>query len=215
MIVLAQHRCPLCGGRILHGECADCGYRLPDEDKLSAPYNLDPDDDRPEAFAPAPEKYEMPEAKAVRPYTEQDGGNAAPVRERSAPNIPNIKVAPTQTQLNNPYAPNNQNNAPAQNAQQTPVNNQQGWQNPYNYNPVQRPMGGNTNWNSSKNSQKQGGMLAALIVLLMLTLFAPFFGVVGLILNGSFGSKLNAGTRKLFTVLFIIAIALSNIIGRA
>lgn len=215
MIVLAQHRCPLCGGRILHGECADCGYRLPDEDKLSAPYNLDPEDDRPEAFAPAPEKYEMPEAKAVRPYTEQDGGNAAPVRERSAPNIPNIKVAPTQTQFNNPYAPNNQNNAPAQNAQQTPVNNQQGWQNPYNYNPVQRPMGGNTNWNSSQNSQKQGGMLAALIVLLMLTLFAPFFGVVGLILNGSFGSKLNAGTRKLFTVLFIIAIALSNIIGRA
>lgn len=199
----------------MHGECADCGYRLPDEDKLSAPYNLDPDDDRPEAFAPAPEKYEMPEAKAVRPYTEQDGGNAAPVRERSAPNIPNIKVAPTQTQFNNPYAPNNQNNAPAQNAQQTPVNNQQGWQNPYNYNPVQRPMGGNTNWNSSQNSQKQGGMLAALIVLLMLTLFAPFFGVVGLILNGSFGSKLNAGTRKLFTVLFIIAIALSNIIGRA
>lgn len=212
---MAQHRCPLCGGRILHGECADCGYRLPDEDKLSAPYNLDPEDDRPEAFAPAPEKYEMPEAKAVRPYTEQDGGNAAPVRERSAPNIPNIKVAPTQTQFNNPYAPNNQNNAPAQNAQQTPVNNQQGWQNPYNYNPVQRPMGGNTNWNSSQNSQKQGGMLAALIVLLMLTLFAPFFGVVGLILNGSFGSKLNAGTRKLFTVLFIIAIALSNIIGRA
>ena len=199
----------------MHGECADCGYRLPDEDKLSAPYNLDPEDDRPEAFAPAPEKYEMPEAKAVRPYTEQDGGNAAPVRERSAPNIPNIKVAPTQTQFNNPYATNNQHNVPAQNAQQAPVNNQQGWQNPYNYNPVQRPTGGNTNWNSSQNSQKQGGMLAALIVLLMLTLFAPFFGVVGLILNGSFGSKLSAGTRKLFTVLFIIAIALSNIIGRA
>lgn len=212
MIVLAQHRCPLCGGRILHGECADCGYRLPDEDKLSAPYNLDPEDDRPEAFAPAPEKYEMPEAKAVRPYTEQD---AAPVRERSAPNIPNIKVVPTQTQFNDPYAPNNQNNAPAQNPQQNQPNNQQGWQNPYNYNPAQRPTGGNTNWNSSQNSQKQSGILAALIVLLMLTLFAPFFGVVGLILNGSFGSKLNVGTRTIFTVLFIIAIVLSNIIGRA
>lgn len=212
MIVLAQHRCPLCGGRILHGECAECGYRLPDEDRLSAPYNLDPEDDRPEAFAPAPEKYEMPEAKAVRPYTEQD---AAPVRERSAPNIPNIKVAPTQTQFNNPYAPNNQNNDPAQNPQQTPPNNQQGWQNPYNYNPVQRPTRSPVNPAYSQNSQKQSGMLAALIVLLMLTLFAPFFGVVGLILNGSFGSKLNVGTRKIFTVLFIIAIVLSNIIGRA
>ena len=214
MIVLAQHRCPLCGGRILHGECADCGYRLPDEDRLSAPYNLDPEDDRPEAFAPAPEKYEMPEAKAVRPYTEQDSGNAAPVRERSAPNIPNIKVAPTQTQFNNPYAPNNQNNAPAQNVQPA-QQNQQGWQNPYNYNPAQRPTRSPVNPTYSQNSQKQGGMLAALIVLLMLTLFAPFFGVVGLIINGSFGSKLNVGTRKIFTVLFIIAIVLSNIIGRA
>lgn len=211
MIVLAQHRCPLCGGRILHGECADCGYRLPDEDRLSAPYNLDPEDDRPEAFAPAPEKYEMPEAKAVRPYTELD---AAPVRERSAPNIPNIKVVPTQTQFNNPYAPNNQNNAPAQNVQPA-QQNQQGWQNPYNYNPAQRPTRSPVNPTYSQNSQKQGGMLAALIVLLMLTLFAPFFGVVGLILNGSFGSKLNGGTRKIFTVLFIIAIVLSNIIGRA
>lgn len=214
MIVLAQHRCPLCGGRILHGECADCGYRLPDEDRLSAPYNLDPEDDRPEAFAPAPEKYEMPEAKAVRPYTEQDSGNAAPVRERSAPNIPNIKVVPTQTQFNNPYAPNNQNNAPAQNVQPA-QQNQQGWQNPYNYNPAQRPTRNPVNPTYSQNSQKQNGMLAALIVLLMLTLFAPFFGVVGLILNGSFGSKLNVGTRKIFTVLFIIAIVLSNIIGRA
>lgn len=206
MIVLAQHRCPLCGGRILYGECADCGYRLPDEDKLSAPYNLDPEDDRPEAFAPAPEKYEMPEMK---PYTRLD------TAEKPAENIPNIKVMPTQTPFNNPYAPNNQNNAPTQNAQQNPTSNRQGWQNPYNYNPAQRPTGGNTNWNSSQDPQKQGGMLAALIVLLMLTLFAPFFGVVGLILNGSFGSKLNAGTRKLFTILFIIAIALSNIIGRA
>lgn len=195
----------------MHGECADCGYRLPDEDRLSAPYNLDPEDDRPEAFAPAPEKYEMPEAKAVRPYTEQDG---APVRERSAPNIPNIKVAPTQTQFNNPYAPNNQNNAPAQNVQPA-QQNQQGWQNPYNYNPAQRPTRSPVNPTSSQNSQKQSGMLAALIVLLMLTLFAPFFGVVGLILNGSFGSKLNGGTRKIFTVLFIIAIVLSNIIARA
>lgn len=195
----------------MHGECADCGYRLPDEDRLSAPYNLDPEDDRPEAFAPAPEKYEMPEAKAVRPYTEQDG---APVRERSAPNIPNIKVVPTQTQFNNPYAPNNQNNAPEQNVQPA-QQNRQGWQNPYNYNPAQRPTRNPVNPTYSQNSQKQSGMLAALIVLLMLTLFAPFFGVVGLILNGSFGSKLNVGTRKIFTVLFIIAIVLSNIIGRA
>ena len=115
----------------------------------------------------------MPEAKAVRPYTEQDG---APVRERSAPNIPNIKVVPTQTQFNDPYAPNNQNNAPAQNPQQNQPNNQQGWQNPYNYNPAQRPTGCPVNPTYSQNSQKQSGILAALIVLLMPVVQVLLFG---------------------------------------
>ena len=214
MIVLAQHRCPLCGGRILHGECAECGYKLPDEDKLSAPYNLDPEDDRPEAYAPAPEKYEMPEAKASpnRPYTDRD---AMPVRERSEEKIPNIKVAPTQTPFNNPYSPNGQqNNAPAQNVQHA-QQNQQGWQNPYNYNPAQRPTRKPVNPTPTFSPNTQKGLLAALIVLVIMAFFSPFFGVVGLILNGSFGSKLNKGTRKIFTILFIIAIALSNIVGRS
>lgn len=196
---MAQNRCPLCGGRILHGECTDCGYRLPDEDKLSAPYNLDPEDDRPEAFEPSPEKYKMPEAK---PFAAQDyGENAAPVKERA---VPNIKVAPTQ-QFNNPYSPNDpQNNQPAQPAGQ---NNQQGWQNPYNYNPAQQQNRNPINPTASPKSKN--GAITTLVVLLVLSFFAPFFGVIGLCMNGSLGKSLDDKTRKLFTGLFIFAIAVS------
>lgn len=203
---LAQNKCPLCGGRIANGECIGCGYRLPDEERLSAPYNLDPEDDRPENFEPAPEKYEIPSVDTG--MAEKYG--AAPVKEKTAQNMPNIKVVPTQ---NNAPAPQNtpqqgwQNpygNSPANTPQNTPHNTpQQGWKNPYNYNPAQRPARNPVNPTSSPQSQKT--MIAALVVLLILTLFAPFFGVIGLVVNGSFGTNLSAGTKKLFTVLFIVA----------
>ena len=37
-------RCPLCYGKLKNGECASCGYRIPDENEISALYNYDPDD---------------------------------------------------------------------------------------------------------------------------------------------------------------------------
>lgn len=175
----------------------ECGYRLPDEDKLSAPYNLDPEDDRPEAFEPAPEKYKMPEAK---PFTAQNFEENAAERVK-----PNIKVAPTQTPFNNPYSPNNgQNNRPAQPNNQ---NNRQGWQNPYNYNPAQQP--NRKPINPTASPKPKGAVIAVLVVLLIMTFFSPFFGVIGLCLNGSLVKELGEKKGKLFTVLFIIAIALS------
>lgn len=36
-------KCPLCGGDIILGECSFCGYAVPDTEKLSAPYDLSPD----------------------------------------------------------------------------------------------------------------------------------------------------------------------------
>ncbi|MGN1137457.1 MAG: hypothetical protein ACI4SF_14715 [Oscillospiraceae bacterium] len=205
---MAQNRCPLCGERLMNGECIGCGYRLPDEEKLSAPYNLDPEDDRPDTFEPAPEKYEMPEAnpEAAQIY----GGNAAPVKERNA--APNIKVVPTQNNTpqgrQNPYGNSPaQQNKPQNIPQNTP---QQGWKNPYNYNPAQRPARNPVNGTSSPQSQK--GLIAMLVVLLVLTLFTPMFGVIGIVLNSSLGTKLSIGTRKLFTILFIVALWASFLI---
>lgn len=37
-------KCPICGGTVADGFCVSCGYKIPDEDIIAAPYNCDPDD---------------------------------------------------------------------------------------------------------------------------------------------------------------------------
>lgn len=37
-------KCPICGGGIADGFCVSCGYKIPDEDAVAAPYNCDPAD---------------------------------------------------------------------------------------------------------------------------------------------------------------------------
>lgn len=39
----SSEKCPLCGGEVLLGECSSCGYAVPDTEKLSAVYDLSPD----------------------------------------------------------------------------------------------------------------------------------------------------------------------------
>jgi len=39
---MADNRCPLCMEKLKHGECASCGYRLPDEENISSIYNTEP-----------------------------------------------------------------------------------------------------------------------------------------------------------------------------
>lgn len=41
--IAAAEKCPLCGGDVILGECGSCGYAVPDTEKMSAPYDLDPD----------------------------------------------------------------------------------------------------------------------------------------------------------------------------
>lgn len=41
--IASSEKCPLCGGRVIFGECSFCGYAVPDTEQLSAPYDLSPD----------------------------------------------------------------------------------------------------------------------------------------------------------------------------
>lgn len=142
---MAQNKCPLCGDRLLHGECIGCGYRLPDEDRLSVPYNLDPEDDRPNAFEASSEKYSMPKVNTAVTYAEPER------------NIPEIKPAPTenlpqkQSSWQNPYG----NRSPK--VQQG--NNNQKWQNPYS-------------GKSAENKENASKVLFGFIILLA---FVGFF----------------------------------------
>lgn len=203
---MAQNRCPICGEKILSGECIGCGYRLPDEDKLSAPYNLDPEDDRPEAFAPDPHKYEMPSA-------EYGGKTAVGCDERQ--DMPNIKVMPTNNMPANNNANQNGNwqnpynyvSPPANNANsQTGGNNtanNTGWQNPYNYNPG----GANNNKNpySGANTDKEKLLTVGLVFMAITAFFLPIMAIAGIIAMNS-AKNMDPKKRLTFKVLFIIAL---------
>lgn len=41
--IASSEKCPLCGGDVILGECSFCGYAVPDTEKLSAVYDLSPD----------------------------------------------------------------------------------------------------------------------------------------------------------------------------
>lgn len=68
-------KCPLCGGDVILGECSFCGYAVPDTEKLSAVYDLSPDnvvfgeDDEDGDSIPtieSPDAEVLPTAKQVR-----------------------------------------------------------------------------------------------------------------------------------------------------
>lgn len=39
---MTGNKCPLCMGKLKDSECPSCGYRLPDEERISSIYNHDP-----------------------------------------------------------------------------------------------------------------------------------------------------------------------------
>ena len=74
--IAPSEKCPLCGGDVILGECSFCGYAVPDTEKLSAVYDLSPDNvtfgeyededgDELTAIEP-PDASSLPTAKQVR-----------------------------------------------------------------------------------------------------------------------------------------------------
>lgn len=73
--VAPSEKCPLCGGDVILGECNFCGYAVPDTEKLSAVYDLSPDnvnfgeyDEDGDELTPIdpPDADSLPTAKQVR-----------------------------------------------------------------------------------------------------------------------------------------------------
>lgn len=66
---MADERCPLCMEKLKHGECASCGYKLPDEENLSAIYDAEPA----EYYEPEPVREITPEIQMeeIYPYREE------------------------------------------------------------------------------------------------------------------------------------------------
>ncbi|MBQ8176184.1 MAG: hypothetical protein IJ035_03990 [Oscillospiraceae bacterium] len=74
---MADERCPLCMEKLKNGECASCGYTLPNEDNISSIYDAEPA----EYAEPEPIREITPEVQMEEIY---------PNREETA--VPKFKV---------------------------------------------------------------------------------------------------------------------------
>ncbi len=107
-------KCPICGENTVGEECYSCGFVFPDEEKLSAPYDLDPSNDlfgeaEMESFTPAMEALDTGAAMQSVEMPELSELTANPVGLKTPSyRAPNIKVrtaapqAPAVQPNNNP-----------------------------------------------------------------------------------------------------------------
>ena len=42
---MPKKTCPLCGGKLKNNYCESCGYDVPEDDDLSALYDMEPEND--------------------------------------------------------------------------------------------------------------------------------------------------------------------------
>lgn len=122
-IAPSEKKCPLCGGDVILGECNFCGYTVPDTEKLSAVYDLSPDNvtfgeyededgDELTAIDP-PDATSLPTAKQVR-----DAARRRRAEERKKSQVQNAVGASPANIANNankpfvPYTKPNYGNPP-------------------------------------------------------------------------------------------------------
>jgi len=104
---LADNRCPLCMEKLKNGECASCGYRLPDEENISSIYDAEPA----EYPEPAPIREITPEVQMEEIYPNRDSDLKFKVRDNDGKTVKVDLAKPrdnTANQTNatngNPYA---------------------------------------------------------------------------------------------------------------
>lgn len=194
---MAAERCPLCQSKLKNGECASCGYRLPDEGGISAYYNYDPSD----------YPQEQPAVREITPEHQM---------EEIYPNRPepiNLKVRNDEGktvqspygQQQNYYGNNGQNNQNDQNSQKGQFagyfNNK-----PYYHNPA-----GQQQYNGS-SSQSTGDLkdfLARYWWILLISFFFPFIGaVLYAVLIKTNAINIEQKYRKLVIIIIVLGFIL-------
>lgn len=209
--ILAQNKCPLCGSRVINGSCSECGYTLPDEASIVAPYNYDPSDynmgdkyspaEREQSSMPEIRVYDKPAEEYKRPAPEikvGDRGGAYPAPRNNAGtyNAPQ-NMAGT---YNEP-----QNNAGSYNAP-TGQNN-----NPYaNFDPTNNR---GAQFGGGSGGKLSGAVLTELIVGIILTLLFPVFGIVEIVSVSKKFKKTGDEAYRTVMIILIVVLALRFIIG--
>lgn len=192
--ILAQNKCPLCGSRVINGSCSECGYTLPDEASIAAPYNYDPSDynigdkyspaEREQSSMPEIRVYDKPAEEYKRPAPEikvgdRDGAYPAPRNNAGTYNAP-------------------QNNAGAYNAPAGQNNN------PYaNFDPTN-----NRGAQFGGGGKLSGAALTALIIGIILILVNPVLGIVGIVSASKKFKKTGDEAYRIAMIILIVVFAL-------
>ncbi len=191
---MADNRCPLCMEKLNGGECLSCGFRLPDEEAISAIYDGEPS----EQFQPEPAIREItPEIQMEEIYPNRsepkfkvrdDEGRT--VRTDVKADLKKNKNA-TNESNGNPYASNG---------------------NPYaGYTPdgangnTKSPFA-NPSANTVADTETASGFIKKYWWLLLIALFvpAPVGSIVAIILNSAMKSELKQYKASYLLVLAII-----------
>lgn len=203
--VLAQNKCPLCGSRVINGSCSECGYTLPDEASIAAPYNYDPSDynigdkyspaEREQSSMPEIRVYDKPAEEYKKPAPEikvGDRGGAYPAPRNNA----GTYNAP-QNNAGTYNAP--QNNAGAYNAPAGQNNNPYANFDPTNNRVAQFGGGG---------GKLSGAALTALIIGIILILVNPILGIVGIVSASKKFKKTGDEAYRIAMIILIVVFAL-------
>ncbi len=203
---MADERCPLCMEKLKHGECASCGYKLPDEENLSAIYDAEPA----EYYEPEPVREITPEIQMeeIYPYREETAIPNFKVRDDEGKTVRSrIDLASIDEKKNsnyNPYAmpyPNNNPNATGDNPNASNGNPYAG----YTPEGVPNSSGGspfaNPSVNQSADTESASAFWKKYWWLVLLSFFIP---IVGIILYSTMKSELKQYKASYIMIIAIV-----------
>ena len=185
---MADERCPLCMEKLKHGECASCGYKLPDEENLSAIYDAEPA----EYYEPEPVREITPEIQMEEIYPNReetempkfkvrdDEGKTVRSRIDLASIDKNINDSSNPTSNGNPYA---------------------------GYTPEGVPNSGggspfaNPSVNQSTDTESTSAFMKKYWWLLLLAFMFP---IIGIILNATMKNELKLYKASYFVIIAIV-----------
>ena len=203
---MPKKTCPLCGGKLKNNYCESCGYDVPDDDDLSALYDMNPEND---AFGEVVREI-TPEVQAEEIYPNRPAGFDTAYEQ------PKFKVRDNegktvhqnyrnQTPPPSPFAGQNGSNGSAYG---TPPNT--GAQNNGgNYVPPPSPYANQGNRSGQSGQQRQfadaGEFVKAYWWLLLLAFLVP---IVGIILLATVGKQIEQKYRGIIIAAIVLGFIL-------
>lgn len=192
---MPKKTCPLCGGELKNNYCENCWYDVPDDDDLSAVYDMEPEND---AFGEQVREV-VPEVQAEEIYPNRTAGYETAYEQ------PNFKVRDSEGKTvhqnyQNPYGQQNPQNQYNQSPPPSPFAQQNGSRNAA---PPPSPFA-NTR-NGSRQFATTGDFIKAYWWLLLFAFFAP---VVGIILYATVGKPIEQKYKGIIIAAIVLGFIL-------